>query len=153
MFQKGDKGLGQALGALCCDEHLVCRATEVGSPSLTSSPFSASRTELYLHQMADSSSFGMGVWPKVRRRSFWGEGCGCLCPRGQDGSVMEGLPVLLFFLTSGWQGLVMWGTQGLPLQGLACRVSGTCTHQGIQEVVFGEVSVWVLGSNPGSDTY
>ncbi|XP_030873762.1 unconventional myosin-XVIIIb-like isoform X2 [Leptonychotes weddellii] len=25
------------------------------------------RTELYLHQMADSSSFGMGVWPKVRR--------------------------------------------------------------------------------------
>ncbi|KAM9055985.1 unconventional myosin-XVIIIb-like isoform 3-T3 [Megaptera novaeangliae] len=24
------------------------------------------RTELYLHQLADSSSFGMGVWPKVR---------------------------------------------------------------------------------------
>ncbi|XP_059751476.1 unconventional myosin-XVIIIb-like isoform X3 [Balaenoptera ricei] len=25
------------------------------------------RTELYLHQLADSSSFGMGVWPKASR--------------------------------------------------------------------------------------
>ncbi|KAB0370039.1 hypothetical protein FD755_018001 [Muntiacus reevesi] len=31
------------------------------------------RTDLYLHQMADNSSFGMGLWPKVRRRPFWDE--------------------------------------------------------------------------------
>lgn len=48
-----------------------------GGPSLISHPFSASRTELHLHQMAEHNSFGMGTWPKVRGRSFQGV-CGSL---------------------------------------------------------------------------
>ena len=58
------------------DEHL---------PSLTSCPFSASRTELYLHQVADSSSFGMGVWSKVRRRSSWVVRVGACDPEAMMG--------------------------------------------------------------------
>lgn len=61
-------------------------------PPLTSGAFSAFRTELYLHQMADSSSFGMGIWPKVRGRSFMGL-CGCLWPCRQDNRVVERFPV------------------------------------------------------------
>lgn len=86
---------GTLRGAPRHDDHLPCQATGMGGctpPLLTSGAFSASRTELYLHQMADSSSFGMGIWPKVRERSFMGL-CGCLWPCGQDGRVVERLPV------------------------------------------------------------
>lgn len=68
----GFGAIGAMVGALCHEDHTLCQSSGVGSPSLTSSPFSASRTELHLHQLADSSSFGLGVWPKVRRRSSWG---------------------------------------------------------------------------------
>lgn len=72
-----EMGLGQArrpsgpwCGALCHDDHTLGQVTGEGGPSLTSHPFSASRTELDLQQLANSNSFSMGVWPRVRRGSF-----------------------------------------------------------------------------------
>ncbi|KAG8515065.1 LOW QUALITY PROTEIN: Unconventional myosin-XVIIIb, partial [Galemys pyrenaicus] len=59
----GSTGSRQAWGHLHLDR--PCQAARAGSPSLTPRAFSASRTELSLHQMADGSSFGMGTWPKA----------------------------------------------------------------------------------------
>ena len=89
----------------------------------------------------------MGVWPKVRRRSFWGV---CGCDQGtEDARVMQGslcnsspLPVGLLG-GKDWP----WGWAW------ACRVSETRTHKGKQEVGRREVRVWALASNPGPDIY
>lgn len=73
----GAQALGQLWGHLghCMEPHAMMTAYSP-RPSVWAGPSSllvpsVSRTDLYLHQMADSNSFGMGLWPKVRRRPPW----------------------------------------------------------------------------------
>lgn len=71
-------------------------------PSL---PVLSSRTELNLHQMAESSAFGMGVWPQVSDGPP-----GCIPVPGTGWEVKEGPSALALQLAM----VVMWEMQELP---------------------------------------
>lgn len=108
----GARALGQLWGHLghCVEPHTMVTTCSPRLPVWARPPLllvpSVFRTDLYLHQMADSSSFGMGLWPKVRRRPFWDEWS---CVPMSKGSLCHWGAELARAGHMGEAGLPLWG--------------------------------------------
>ena len=108
----GAGALGQLWGHLghCMEPHAMMTACSPRPPVWAGPPLllvpSVSRTDLYQHQTAGSSSFGMGLWPKVRRKP---SGCEWSCVPMSEGFLCHWGADLARAGYMGEIGLPLWG--------------------------------------------